>query len=207
MGHSFLLFIAQYGYAAVFLLLFIGIVGIPIPVEIILLSAGTLALKTNLHFGWLISFAWIGACMGMIFNYYLGRKIGLKRISYLTKWIHLPESKLDKWADQFRKYGSLLLLVGYYVTGLRHASPFIAGAIKMRFLKFIGIASAGALAWIMILVFIGQKLGKAWHHYYAQLHHPLWIVLAILIVALIVGLKVILRQRSYSLKSKTSNPH
>jgi membrane protein DedA with SNARE-associated domain len=182
------------------MLLFIGIVGLPIPLEILLLGAGSIALKSNLHVGWLVGFAWLGASMGMTLNYFLGKSIGLKRISYITKWIHLPESRLEKWAEHFRKYGSLLLLVGYYVAGLRHASPFIAGAIKMRFFKFIGIASAGALAWILILVLVGQKLGKAWHHIYAQLHQPLWIVVLILIAAGLIAIKMMIkqRQRQYS---------
>ncbi|TXK76971.1 DedA family protein [Paenibacillus sp. N3.4] len=194
MGHSLLLFISHYGYAAVFLLLFVGIVGLPIPVEILLLGAGSIALKTNLHMGGLISFAWLGACLGMTLNYMLGKSIGLKRISRLTKWIHIPESKLEKWADQFRKYGSLLLLVGFYVTGLRHASPFIAGAINMRFGKFMMVTCASALGWILILVMLGQQLGRAWHHMYAHFHQPLWIVVAVLIILGFIGLKKLLRQ-------------
>ncbi|MDQ0875477.1 membrane protein DedA with SNARE-associated domain [Paenibacillus sp. V4I3] len=38
--HSMINLITHYGYPGIFLLLFIGIVGIPLPIEIILLGAG-----------------------------------------------------------------------------------------------------------------------------------------------------------------------
>lgn len=197
--HSMILFITHYGYAAIFVMLFIGIVGIPLPVEIILLGAGYIALKANLHIGGIIGFAWLGACAGMTLNYLLGQSIGLKRLSKVTKWIKLSESRLEKWADYFKKHGAILLLGGYYVTGLRHAAPFIAGAIKMRFFTFVTTSYLGALAWILILVFMGQKLGNAWHHLYAHMHHPLLLLCTAGIIAVgYLAAKRMIRQRRFS---------
>ncbi|NRF94849.1 DedA family protein [Paenibacillus frigoriresistens] len=193
--HAMINLITHYGYPGIFLILFIGIVGIPLPIEIILLGAGYIALKANLHIGGIIGFAWLGACAGMTLNYLLGQSIGLKRISKVTKWIKLSETKLEKWAEHFKKHGAILLLVGYYVAGLRHAAPFIAGATRMRFAKFLSISYIGALAWILVIVLLGQKLGKAWHHIYAQFHHPLWIVVAAIIIGLGLLTKMMVRQR------------
>ena len=163
MNHnSLIMLITHYGYAGIFVSLFIGIVGLPLPIEIFLLGAGYIAVKTDLQIGGIIGFAWLGACAGMTLNYLLGQRIGLKRISKVTKWIKIPESRLESWAVQFTKHGAVLLLVSYYVAGLRHAAPFIAGATKMRWPKYMSIAYFGALAWILVIVFLGQKLGKAW---------------------------------------------
>jgi membrane-associated protein len=49
--HAMIMLITQYGYAGIFVALFIGIIGIPLPIEIILLGAGYKAVKTNLHLG------------------------------------------------------------------------------------------------------------------------------------------------------------
>lgn len=197
--HSMIMLITQYGYAGIFVLLFIGIVGIPLPIEIILLGAGYIALKANLHIDGIIGFAWLGACSGMTLNYLLGQSIGLKRISKVTKWIKLTESRLEKWAENFKKHGAILLLIGYYVAGLRHAAPFIAGATKMRYTKFMSAAYLGALAWILVIVTLGQKLGKAWHHLYMQFHHPLWIIVAAGIIGLgVLSAKKMFRQRRFS---------
>ncbi|SDN75389.1 membrane protein DedA, SNARE-associated domain [Paenibacillus sp. yr247] len=197
--HSMINVITHYGYAGIFLLLFIGIVGIPLPIEIILLGAGYIALKANLYIGGIIGFAWLGACAGMTLNYFLGQSIGLKRISMVTKWIKLSQSRLEKWAEHFKKHGAILLLVGYYVAGLRHAAPFIAGATRMRLAKFMSISYFGALAWILIIVLLGQKLGKAWHHIFTQFNHPIWIIIAAVIIGLgLLGAKMMVRQRRFS---------
>ncbi|MGO4273257.1 DedA family protein [Paenibacillus sp. TAF58] len=197
--HTMINLITHYGYPGIFLLLFIGIVGIPLPVEIILLGAGYIALKANLHIGGIIGFAWLGACAGMTLNYLLGQSIGLKRISKITKWIKLSENRLEKWVELFKKHGAILLLFGYYVAGLRHAAPFIAGATRMRFTKFMSISYFGALAWILIIVFLGQRLGKAWHHIFIYFHHPIWgISAACMIVLVWLGIKMMVRQRRLS---------
>lgn len=197
--HSMIMLITHYGYAGISIALFIGIVGIPLPIEIILLGAGYIAVKTNLHLGGIIGFAWLGASAGMTVNYLLGRSIGLKRISKVTKWIKLSESRLESWAEHFKKHGAILLLVGFYVAGLRHAAPFIAGATKLRFTKFMSISYFGAMAWILVIVFLGQRLGKAWNHIFMHLHHPLWIIIATCIVGLgLLGIKTIVRQRRFS---------
>jgi membrane-associated protein len=197
--HSMIMLITHYGYVGISIALFIGIVGIPLPIEIILLGAGYIAVKTNLHLGGIISFAWLGACAGMTVNYLLGKSIGLKRISKVTRWIKLPESRLEIWAQQFKKHGTILLLVGFYVAGLRHAAPFIAGATKLRYTKFISISYFGAMAWILVIVFLGQKLGKAWDHMIMHLHHPIWLIVAACVVGLgLLGVKLIVHQRRFS---------
>lgn len=72
MNHDSLIrLITHYGYAGIFVSLFIGIVGLPLPIEIFLLGAGYIAVKTDLHLGGIISFAWLGACAGMTLNYLL----------------------------------------------------------------------------------------------------------------------------------------
>lgn len=197
--HSVITLISHYGYAGIFVVLFVGIVGLPIPIEIILLGAGYIAVKANLHVGGIIGFAWLGASAGMTLNYLLGQSIGLKRISKVTKWIKISESRLEKWADHFKKYGSILLLIGFYVTGLRHAAPFIAGATKMRYLKFMCVSYFGALAWILVIVLLGQKLDKAWHHLNIHVNHPLWLIVAAGTTVLgLMGAKLMARQRRFS---------
>ncbi|OPH57506.1 hypothetical protein BC351_02985 [Paenibacillus ferrarius] len=194
--HSMIMLITHYGYASIVVLLFVGIVGLPLPIEIILLGAGYIAVKANLQMEGIIGFAWLGACAGMTLNYVLGQRIGLQRISKVTKWIKLSEKRLDTWAEYVQKHGAILLLVGFYVAGLRHAAPFIAGATKMRFAKFIAVSYFGALAWILVIVLLGQKLGKAWHHLSIHFHHPLGLIIVAGVLVLgWIGAKRLVRQR------------
>ncbi|RTE09225.1 DedA family protein [Paenibacillus whitsoniae] len=192
----FITMLTHYGYAGMFLLLFLGIVGLPFPIEMILLGAGYIVTKGHMQFAALIGIAWLGASAGMMFNYMLGRKIGIRRISRITKWIGLTERKLEGWAARFTKHGSFILLIGFYITGFRHAAPFIAGATRMRPIKFMTISTIGALSWILILVFLGQKLGIVWDLLAHHLDHPRMVVATAAGVLLSLAVvKLLVRQR------------
>ncbi|MCD1261137.1 DedA family protein [Paenibacillus athensensis] len=198
MSHTVLHLIQHYGYAGLFVVVLVGIVGLPIPIELMLLGAGSLALKAHLSLPGVICCAWVGACVGMLVNYTLGRTIGLERLSRVTRWVHLPKERLLKWSDVFSRYGSLILMLGYYVAGLRHASPFIAGASRMPLPRFAGLSCFGALAWIMILVMLGHKFGHQWHHLLNQLHKPVWLLAAFSLLAGYWLVKIVLRWRRFS---------
>lgn len=183
MKDTMLLLIQHYGYAAVFVSMMLAIIGLPIPVEVLLLFAGSIVAAAHLQLIWLIAFAWLGAIAGMSVNYGLGKTIGIARIGKITKYIHLPEEKLNRWAERFQKSGPLFLVIGYFVAGLRHASPFIAGASGMPVKKFALYACGGGLLWISLYTVFGRQFGRQWHHLTKWLHHPI-VLLAILIVGI-----------------------
>jgi membrane protein DedA with SNARE-associated domain len=167
--------VENYGYIAVFASMLLGIIGIPFPDEFLLLFVGSMAGAAKLNLYLLIVVAWLGSSAGMTVNYFLGRKIGIKRISRVTKWVHLTEDRLEGWAKRFRRFGPILIFIGFFVAGLRHASPFIAGASKMSFGRYAGYAYLGSLVWISIFVYVGRWVGPHFHHVLGLFHHPLWI--------------------------------
>jgi membrane protein DedA with SNARE-associated domain len=184
MKETMILLIEHYGYAAVFISMMLGIIGLPLPVEFLLLFAGSIVTAAKLRLIWLIAFAWLGAMAGMSVNYGLGRTIGIRRISKITKWVHLGEDRLNNWADRFLKSGPILIVLGYFIAGLRHASPFIAGASGMPYKRFASYALSGGLLWISAFSLLGQKFGHHWHSIVKLLHHP--VVVAEIIVAVFV---------------------
>jgi membrane protein DedA with SNARE-associated domain len=177
----------------------LGIIGLPLPLEFLLIFAGSIAAATKLNIVWLIVIAWFGAMAGMNVNYGLGKTIGISSISKITKYIHLNEDKLNQLAVRFQKSGSILIVIGYFVTGLRHASPFLAGASGMSYKKFAFYAIAGGLLWISGFTFFGQKIGHHWHSMIKWLHHPL----IILAIGGILLLAFLLKQRLFSSTSQT----
>jgi membrane-associated protein len=194
MKETMITFIQHYGYAAIFISMMLGIIGLPLPVEFLLLFAGSIVAATKLHMIWLIVFAWLGAIAGMSVNYGLGRTIGIASISKITKYVHLHEEKLNRLAIRFQKSGPIFIVIGYFVAGLRHASPFIAGASGMPYKKFVVYAWGGGLLWISVFTLFGQKFGHHWRSIMKWLHHPI-AILAILVVCL---LAFLLKKRIFS---------
>lgn len=197
MKETMLTFIQHYGYAAIFVFMMLGIIGLPLPIEFLLLFAGSVVAAAKLHMFWLISTAWLGAVTGMSVNYGLGRTIGIPSISRITKYVHLHEDKLNQLAIRFQKSGAILIMFGYFVAGLRHASPFLAGASGMPYKRFLFYTTAGGLLWISVFTFFGHKLGHHWHSLLKWLHHPL-LILAIVVVG---ALSYLLKHRIFSSNS------
>src|SRR5882724_2394811 len=95
--------VTEYGYFGMFAALMLGIVGLPIPDETILVFVGYLLSKGR--FNPLVM--WLTACAGSIsgitLSYWIGRTLGLGFVHKYGKYIHVTEAKLDKvraWYDR-----------------------------------------------------------------------------------------------------------
>lgn len=153
--------IIQYGYLALFGLLAVGIVGLPVPDEILMTFVGYLT-----SIGWmnytaalLVSFA--GAMSGMLVSYTIGHKVGKPFIWKYGKWVRLTPSRLEKAEKWFHKYGPLTVCFGYFLPGVRHFSCYLAGMSGMRLWKYFQYAGGGALIWCTLFITLGHFIGKS----------------------------------------------
>jgi membrane protein DedA with SNARE-associated domain len=179
----------QYGYITVFISMVVGIIGLPLPDEFILFFAGSLTTFGKLHFGMVVCIGWVGSCIGMTVNYILGRKIGIQRISRFSAWVHISEQKLQKWSGLFQKYGAALIPIGFFVAGLRHASPIIAGASGMPIQRYLSIAYCSSLFWISTFVLLGRTFGGQWNQISSVFHHPILLICTVILFGIFVWIK------------------
>lgn len=66
--------IADYGYLAIFLMLVLGIVGLPIPDEVMMTVVGYFTHTDVLNYELSILISFVGALLGMLISYMIGRK-------------------------------------------------------------------------------------------------------------------------------------
>ena len=69
--------IGQYGYIAIFSLLVLGIVGLPVPDETLLTFTGYLVFQGHLSLGLAFLSCFAGSACGITLSYILGRTFGL----------------------------------------------------------------------------------------------------------------------------------
>jgi membrane protein DedA with SNARE-associated domain len=154
--------ILHYGYAGIFSLLMLGIVGLPVPDETLLAFCGFLANKGELHIVWTILAAFLGSCSGISVSYLLGRGPGFALVKRYGKYIHFEEDKIDRVHQWFRKIGKWILVIGYFIPGVRHFSAMVAGSSRLTYLEFAPYAYAGALIWSTAFICAGYFFGKEW---------------------------------------------
>src|SRR5579862_9484132 len=112
--------VSTYGYGALFLLLLLGIVGVPVPDETLLVFCGYLVSRGRLTAGGAFAAALAGSWCGISVSYWIGRTLGLGVVHRFGKYIHLNEEMLNRVHGWFDRRGHWALFGGYYVAGVRH---------------------------------------------------------------------------------------
>lgn len=178
--------ITHYGYAAIFLLLVLGIVGVPVPDEALLTFVGYLIFKGDLHAAPALGAAFLGSASWISASYGLGRFLGLRVLSH-GRFLHRGHDRLAEASDWVRRRGKYVLPVAYFIPGVRHVAAIVAGSSGMTFAVFFAFASAGALLWSATFIGVGYVLGAEWVHLWATIHRAMIVIApaAVLIIAVV----------------------
>src|SRR5437764_10747374 len=139
--------ISAYGYPAIFALLVLGIVGLPVPDETLLTFTGYLVFKGQLKLVPAFLSAVSGSVCGITLSYILGRTFGLALIHRYGKYIHLTEEHVNRAHAWFRRAGHWSLTFGYYIPGVRHFTAYAAGMSDLEPPQFALFAYSGAALW------------------------------------------------------------
>ena len=159
MGYDLLLEIIEYlGPFALFLVLCLGLIGLPIPNEAVALTGGALAESDILQAGLAYIMLTLGICSAMTFNYSLGRFTSSK----LGTWFS-SKQKLGAFTEKsqqlIEKYGLYAIPISVFFPFLRHATPYIMGINRLRFTRFALIGFPAAMIWTAIYFTIGHYVG------------------------------------------------
>ncbi|MCR8630393.1 MULTISPECIES: DedA family protein [Paenibacillus] len=157
------LLLSQYGYIGIFLALALGVVGLPIPDELLLTFIGNKVAQGKLVLLFALGSAFLGGITGITLSYFIGQKLGLPLLIKYGRKIHITAERIEKTQHKMNKYGSMLLVFGYFVPGLRHIIAITAGTSNMNYRKFALFSYTGALLWCAFFIFIGRGFGEKWH--------------------------------------------
>jgi membrane protein DedA with SNARE-associated domain len=184
MFHSIEHWIGQYGAGALFVLLLLGVVGLPVPDETLLVYCGYLISKGVLNPVTTFFAALAGSWCGISVSYTIGRTAGIGVVHRFGKYLHVTEERLDKVHAWFDRVGHWALFIGYYIAGVRHFTAIIAGTSKLKYTHFIAFAWSGGLLWVSTFLTLGYFLGENWERLFETIHHYLLSVsIAVLILA------------------------
>ena len=166
--------IIDYGmwiYAILFLIIFIetGLVVMPLlPGDSLLFAAGTFCAGVTNTAGnvaelnlWIVlSLLIVAAILGDGLNYYFGKTIGLKVLSWKIKGRQIVKQKyIDQTHEFYEKHGPKTIIIARFVPIVRTFAPFVAGIGEMSYAKFIRFNIIGGVAWVVSLTLLGYFFG------------------------------------------------
>jgi membrane protein DedA with SNARE-associated domain len=190
MEQSILAWLSQYGYFAIFFLLMLGIVGLPVPDETLLAFSGYLAFKGNLSLPLAFAAAWGGSTCGITISYYLGRTFGLKLIHRYGRYVRITEEHVMKAHAWFDRVGHWGLTFGYFVPGVRHLTAYAAGMSEVSPRQFALFAYSGGFLWAATFLSLGYFLGERWKAVEGEIHRYavlFTIAAAVVLVGYLIG--------------------
>ena len=184
--------ITRCGYIGIFFLLMLGIVGVPVPDEVVLTCSGYLIFKGYLLPELTVGCAFMGSVCGISLSYGLGRFVGMPILFKYGHLAHMTPEKIDRVHSWYERFGKWLLLFGYFIAGVRHLTAFTAGTTRLRLPVFALFAYTGAFLWSVTFISLGYFLGDHWTLVSKHLNVEIWLA-----VAVIVGLTILffVRQR------------
>ncbi|MFE9439013.1 DedA family protein [Streptomyces sp. NPDC006602] len=137
-------------YALVGIVIGLESLGIPLPGEIILVSA---ALMSSQHAGIdpviLGACASVGAIVGDSIGYAIGRKGGRPLLAWLGRKFpkHFSEGHIATAERSFEKWGMWAVFFGRFVALLRIFAGPLAGVLRMPYWKFLIANMLGGILW------------------------------------------------------------
>jgi membrane protein DedA with SNARE-associated domain len=181
--------------------------GIPLPGEIVLVAAALLSSRHELAVNPLgVGAAGvIGAVVGDSIGYAIGRRLGMPLFDWLGRRFpkHFGPGHVALAERIFLRWGSHAVFFGRFIALLRIFAGPLAGALKMRYLRFLSANVSGAVCWAggtTALVYYAGLAAERW------LERISWIALVVAVVAG-VSATVLLRKRTARLIAEFEAQH
>jgi membrane protein DedA with SNARE-associated domain len=170
--------------------------GIPLPGEIVLVSAALLSSRHELAVNpiGVGAAAVIGAVIGDSTGYAIGRRLGLPLFDRLGRRFprHFGPGHVMFAERLFDRWGARAVFFGRFIALLRIFAGPLAGALKMRYARFLLANVSGALCWAggtTALVYYAGMAAERWMTRFS------WIALVLAVVCGLIA-AILLRERT-----------
>jgi membrane protein DedA with SNARE-associated domain/rhodanese-related sulfurtransferase len=148
--------LAQYGLAIVALNVLLNQIGLPVPVIPTLVLAGALGANGQLPLAAIFLAAVLACLVADCGWYWVGQKYGIRVLKTLCRISLEPDSCVAETQSQFDRWGVNSLVIAKFVPGLATIAPPLAGAMRIGWLRFIGLSSLAAALWVGAALFAGM---------------------------------------------------
>jgi membrane protein DedA with SNARE-associated domain len=162
----------------------------PIPSEAILPLAGYNAYQGDMNVWLALVAATVGATLGALVLYYLGRFVGEQRtVTALSKLPLVGREDFEKASAWFHRHGRSAVFFGRLIPVVRSLISLPAGAQRMPLPTFLLFTALGSGFWNALLIGIGYALGTQYElveEYSQFLDYAVYTAFAAVAIALVV---------------------
>lgn len=134
--------------------------GVPLPGELVLVTAGAFAAQGEITLLNVILASWLGTILGGTGGYWIGRHGGATAIKRFGHYFGLTDAGLAKARLFFDQHGAKTVIIARFIALLRIIAGILAGATGMSFGLFTVCNALGGLIWSVVFGVLGYLFGQ-----------------------------------------------
>ncbi len=157
--------LGHWGYLVIFIVVALecqALLGLFMPGESLVLVGGFFAEQGLLDLRVLIFVISSAAILGDSIGYELGRHLGRGWLLIHGRRFGLRQEHLDRVDGFFVRHGGKAVFGSHFLHLLRALMPFVAGARRMRYVKFLLFNAVGCIVWATVFASLGYLTGETW---------------------------------------------
>ena len=162
--------LAEHVYIILFISLILEFAALPLPGETMMVLAGVMAYNNHGSYIGMIIASALGTVIGMQFSYEIGRRLGTKAVDKYGMYIGLTPYRMTKAAEFFNKFGNIVIVIAYFLPGVRHILGYFSGISRIDAKKFHIYSTIGGVFWVVVFITLGYVLGPSAPHAFKLLH-------------------------------------
>jgi membrane protein DedA with SNARE-associated domain len=174
-------------YGALFTVLFLNNLGLPMPGNTLLLAAAFLVGAGRLSFWATVLVATGANFMGTNGSYWLGRRYGRPLIGKI-KWLRLTHERARHMDHFFKRYGSKGVFFAWFVALLHPFIGILAALGKTPGRSFLFFNLAGSAAFSFFYVLVASTYGLKWGFLTIWRIHTALYLLVLVVVLMVLSL-------------------
>ncbi|HEY8599784.1 MAG TPA: DedA family protein [Thermomicrobiales bacterium] len=210
LAHLLEQFLTDYGYLAIFVLMFVEEAGLPLPLpnEVALMYVGYLAYQGKLDANLAGLVATLGAAAGSALLYTIARRGGRRLIHRFGKFIHVTDERLSQAENAVARWGPISIPIARLTPGLRIATTIVSGVLRVSYRVVIVSVVGVSLVWSYFWVHLGRLLGDRWEEGAQAFERAgRWGIVAIIaIVAIVLLVRWLLQRRKANRDEASPSP-
>ena len=153
--------IEHFPYFGLFSLLLLGGIGFPFPEDATLMLCGFLISAKVVKPIHALLVIYSGLLMADFILYTFGKKYGRRIVTHKRFHKIISPERLSILEEKFNKRGTVFILIGRHLVGLRAQIFLAAGVMKMPTVKFLIADAVSSLLTIAVMVGIGYVGGNS----------------------------------------------
>jgi membrane-associated protein len=199
-------FLGHWGYLALFIVVDLGNVGVPLPDETVLALAGYLVWRGDMRLSVVLVVGIISAVAGDNLGYWIGRRFGRNALPRYASWVLGHPERLNAMESFIERRGPFAVFVARFIPGIRFMAGPLAGGLGMRSLPFFLANVLGAIVYVPVVVTAGYAIGYGLGEYVERLHKLVGQAERVVFVVAIVGALAFLGWRAFHALRRQPNP-